>query len=89
MPAVRKTGQDPNEAAGLLASSAIMAETIPPCVNMIIFGFVANVSIGGLFIAGLVPAAVPDEELDALLAEIENLPESEIDRELGGGAGIS
>jgi tripartite ATP-independent transporter DctM subunit len=58
MPAVRRTGQDPDEAAGLLASSAVMAETIPPCVNMIIFGFVANVSIGGLFVAGLVPAAV-------------------------------
>jgi len=35
-----------------------MAETIPPCVNMIILGFVANISIGGLFIAGLVPATV-------------------------------
>jgi tripartite ATP-independent transporter DctM subunit len=35
-----------------------MAETIPPCINMIILGFVANISIGGLFIAGLVPAAV-------------------------------
>ena len=35
-----------------------MAETIPPCINMIIMGFVANISIGGLFIAGLVPAAV-------------------------------
>ena len=58
MPAVRRTGQDPNDAAGLLACSAVMAETIPPCVNMIIFGFVANVSIGGLFVAGLVPAAV-------------------------------
>ncbi len=58
MPAVRRTRQDPNEAAGILAASAIMAETIPPCVNMIIFGFVANVSIGGLFVAGLVPAAV-------------------------------
>ena len=57
MPAVRRTGQDPDDAAALLASSAIMAETIPPCVNMIIFGFVANVSIGGLFIAGLAPAA--------------------------------
>jgi tripartite ATP-independent transporter DctM subunit len=35
-----------------------MSETIPPCINMIIFGFVANVSIGGLFVAGLLPAAV-------------------------------
>ena len=56
MPAVRRTRQDPNEAAALLASTAVMAETIPPCINMIIMGFVANISIGGLFIAGLVPA---------------------------------
>jgi tripartite ATP-independent transporter DctM subunit len=58
MPAVRRTKQDPNEAAGLLAATAVMAETIPPCVNMIILGFVANISIGGLFMAGLVPAGV-------------------------------
>jgi tripartite ATP-independent transporter DctM subunit len=58
MPAVRKTKQDPNETAGLLACTAVMAETIPPCINMIIMGFVANISIAGLFMAGLVPAAV-------------------------------
>jgi C4-dicarboxylate transporter, DctM subunit len=58
MPTVRRTRQNPNEAAGLLAASAVMAETIPPCVNMIIMGFVANISIGALFIAGLVPAAI-------------------------------
>jgi tripartite ATP-independent transporter DctM subunit len=57
MPAVRRTGQNPNEAAAVLAGAAVMAETIPPCINMIILGFVANISIGGLFIAGLVPAA--------------------------------
>ena len=58
MPAVRRTKQDPNETAGLLACTAVMAETIPPCINMIIMGFVANISIAGLFMAGLVPAAV-------------------------------
>ncbi len=58
MPAVRRTRQDPNEAAGLLACTAVMAETIPPCINMIIMGFVANISIAGLFMAGLVPAVV-------------------------------
>ncbi|MDM0111001.1 TRAP transporter large permease subunit [Variovorax sp. J22R133] len=66
MPAVRRTRQDPNEAAGLLASTAIMAETIPPCINMIIMGFVANISIAGLFMAGLVPAAVMALALAAL-----------------------
>lgn len=58
MPAIRRTRQSPGDAAGLLAASAVMAETIPPCVNMIIMGFVANLSIGGLFLAGLVPAAL-------------------------------
>jgi tripartite ATP-independent transporter DctM subunit len=58
MPAVRRTKQDANDAAGLLAATAVMSETIPPCINVIIFGFVANVSIGGLFLAGLVPAAL-------------------------------
>ena len=66
MPAVRRTRQDPNEAAGLLACSAVMAETIPPCINMIIMGFVANISIAGLFVAGLVPAAVMALSLAAL-----------------------
>ncbi|ALK28941.1 TRAP transporter large permease subunit [Burkholderia plantarii] len=58
MPAVRQSGEDPDEAAALLACSAVMAETIPPCVNMIIMGFVANISIAGLFLAGVVPAVV-------------------------------
>ena len=66
MPAVRRTRQDPNEAAGLLACTAVMAETIPPCINMIIMGFVANISIAGLFMAGLVPAAVMALALAAL-----------------------
>src|SRR6478609_2960433 len=66
MPAVRRTKQDENEAAGLLACTAVMAETIPPCINMIIMGFVANISIAGLFMAGLVPAAVMALALAAL-----------------------
>ena len=66
MPAVRRTKQDPNEAAGLLACTAVMAETIPPCINMIIMGFVANISIAGLFMAGLIPAAVMAVSLGVL-----------------------
>lgn len=57
MPAIRRARQSSKDAAGLFAASAVMAETIPPCVNMIVMGFVANLSIGALFIAGLVPAA--------------------------------
>lgn len=58
LPAVRQAREDDKDAVGLLAASAVMGETIPPCINMIILGYVANLSIGGLFVAGIVPAAV-------------------------------
>jgi tripartite ATP-independent transporter DctM subunit len=58
IPAARRTRQNPGNAVALLAASAVMAETIPPCINLIILGFVANISIGGLFMAGLLPAAL-------------------------------
>ncbi|MBS0540216.1 MAG: TRAP transporter large permease, partial [Proteobacteria bacterium] len=58
IPAARRSGQKPGSAVALLAASAVMAETIPPCINLIILGFVANISIGGLFMAGLFPAGL-------------------------------
>jgi tripartite ATP-independent transporter DctM subunit len=58
VPAARRSRQNPGNAVALLAASAVMAEAIPPCINLIILGFVANISIGGLFMAGLVPAAL-------------------------------
>jgi tripartite ATP-independent transporter DctM subunit len=58
IPAARRSRQSPGGAVALLAASAVMAETIPPCINLIILGFVANLSIGGLFMAGLAPASL-------------------------------
>ena len=58
LPAMRRTGYRENDAVALLAATAVMGETIPPCINMIILGYAANVSIAGLFIAGLFPAGV-------------------------------
>jgi len=58
IPAARRSKQNPGGAVALLAASAVMAEAIPPCINLIILGFVANLSIGGLFVAGLLPAGL-------------------------------
>jgi tripartite ATP-independent transporter DctM subunit len=42
--------------AGLTAASAVIAPIIPPSVAMVIFGLAAGgVSIGGLFVAGIIP----------------------------------
>ena len=42
----------------MLAASAAMGETIPPSIAMLVLGSVTPISIGTLFIAGLLPAVV-------------------------------
>jgi len=46
------------EGAAVLAASAIMGETVPPSIAMLIVGSITSVSLAALFIGGLIPAAV-------------------------------
>ncbi len=58
IPAAKRSKQNPGNAVALLGASAVMAESIPPCINLIILAFVSNISIGGIFMAGIVPAGM-------------------------------
>jgi tripartite ATP-independent transporter DctM subunit len=75
IPAARRSKQNPGGAVALLAASAVMAEAIPPCINLIILGFVANLSIGGLFVAGLLPAGLMAVALIVLSIILGKRPE--------------
>jgi tripartite ATP-independent transporter DctM subunit len=55
---LRKQGYPPEEGAAALSAAGAMSETIPPCIAMLVLGSVTPISIGTLFIAGLLPAAV-------------------------------
>jgi tripartite ATP-independent transporter DctM subunit len=55
---LKQRGYRAAEGAAVLAASAAMAETIPPSIAMLVLGSVTPISIGTLFIAGLLPAAV-------------------------------
>jgi tripartite ATP-independent transporter DctM subunit len=46
------------EGAAVLAASAIMGETVPPSIAMLIVGSITSVSVGAMFIGGVMPAAV-------------------------------
>lgn len=81
IPAARRSRQNPGSAVALLAASAVMAETIPPCINLIILGFVANLSIGGLFVAGLLPAGLMALALIVLCIILGKRPEKIEDAE--------
>jgi len=56
------------EGAAVLAVSAVMGETVPPSIAMLIVGSITNVSVAAMFIGGLMPAAVIALCLMALIA---------------------
>jgi len=57
-PEMNREGYDRGFTAALIASAATMANLIPPSIMAIIYGATGNVSIGGLFLAGVVPGVL-------------------------------
>ena len=55
IPMMRHAGYDVPRAAGLIAAGGVIAPVIPPSIGLIVFGVIANVSIGKLFLAGVFP----------------------------------
>ncbi|PDT81666.1 TRAP transporter large permease subunit [Sinorhizobium sp. BJ1] len=55
IPMMRRAGYDVPRSAGLIAAGGVIAPVIPPSIGLIVFGVIANVSIGKLFLAGIVP----------------------------------
>lgn len=56
--AMRDHGYDHEFSVGITAASSTIGPIIPPSLPMVIFGVMANVSIGQLFVAGIVPGLV-------------------------------
>ena len=55
IPAQVKEGYDVSFSVAITAVSAVLAVIIPPSILMIVWGGVLSVSIGGLFVAGVLP----------------------------------
>jgi tripartite ATP-independent transporter DctM subunit len=53
--AQRKEGYDDSFSVAITAVSAVLAVIIPPSILMIVWGGLLTVSIGGLFMAGIIP----------------------------------
>ena len=56
--AMRDHGYSKEFSVGVTAASATLGPIIPPSLPFVIYGMVANVSIGQLFLAGIVPGLV-------------------------------
>lgn len=57
-PEMDKEGYDRAFTAALIACASTMANLIPPSIMAIVYGATGNVSIGGLFLAGVVPGVL-------------------------------
>ncbi|WP_416138932.1 TRAP transporter large permease [Halomonas sp. HK25] len=58
MPAMRKHGYSEKISLGSIASGGTLGVLIPPSIIMIVYGLVAEVSIGQLYIAAIVPGLI-------------------------------
>ncbi|MEE8535193.1 MAG: TRAP transporter large permease [Kiloniellales bacterium] len=58
LPEMKKKGYPTPFATALLAAAGGTSQLVPPSIDLIIIGVVANISIGGLFAAGLLPGIV-------------------------------
>ena len=58
IPAMKKLKYPPEFATAVLAAAGGVSTLVPPAIDLIIIGVIANISIGGLFAAGIFPAIV-------------------------------
>jgi len=55
IPAMKRSGYTPAYSSCLTAVTSIMGPIIPPSIPFVVYGSIFNVSIGELFLAGMVP----------------------------------
>ena len=58
IPAMKKLKYPPEFATAVLAAVGGVSTLVPPAIDLIIIGVIANISISGLFAAGIFPAIV-------------------------------
>lgn len=55
---MEKKGYSREWAAGVVASSGVVGIVIPPSITLVVYGVIADTSIGDLFVGGFIPGAM-------------------------------
>ncbi len=73
VPAMEEAGYSKRFSAAVTAASSVIGPIIPPSGIMIIYAFIMNVSVGGLFAAGIVPGFLVAAGLMAMTSRISKV----------------
>lgn len=65
---MRRAGYRPETAAAISSAAATIGPIIPPSLPMVIYGVTADVSVGRLFLAGVIPGVMMGLSLMAMVA---------------------
>jgi tripartite ATP-independent transporter DctM subunit len=80
IPAMKKDGYSPEKSASVIASASTIGPVFPPSIPMIIIGSIAGISVGKLFLAGVIPGLLMGIALMIyiyLYAKRNNMPRHE------------
>lgn len=58
VPAMLKRGYDKSLALGTVMAGGVLGDIIPPSIIMIVFGYIARLSVGKLFFGGAIPGFI-------------------------------
>lgn len=79
IPAMEKQGYTRRFAAAVTAASSVIGPIIPPSIIMVVYAYVMQVSVGALFLGGLVPGVLTGVGLmvaTAIIAKKRNYPKA-------------
>jgi C4-dicarboxylate transporter DctM subunit len=67
IPSLIRVGFRPDRAVAIVSAASAMGILIPPCLIMVVIAQIAGLSVGALFLAGFIPAAVLAVAIMALI----------------------
>lgn len=82
--AMREAGFDDDFSVGITAASSTIGPIIPPSLPLVIFGVMASVSIGKLFVAGIIPGLMMAGSLSIMIWWIARKRNYPCDQPLAG-----
>ncbi|MEO0938759.1 MAG: TRAP transporter large permease [Pseudomonadota bacterium] len=86
VPQMRRHGYTPRFAVGVVAGSSVLGMMIPPSLLLILFGILAEQSIGDLFIAGVGPGLLLAVFFGLGIIAMATLAPRSVSTDLGAGA---